>query len=50
MQGFFQDFIYLFEKDRTQTERGGRGRGETDPPAEHGALCEVQIQDPGIMT
>ena len=38
-------FIYL-----TERERAAEGEGEADFPAEQGAQCGTQSQDPGIMT
>ena len=48
---FFEDFIYLFDRE-TASESGNTSpeseKGRSRLPAEQGARCGVQLQDPGI--
>ena len=48
---FFKDFIYLFDRQRSQVGREtGRERGGSRLPAKQRALCGAPSQDPEIMT
>ena len=48
---FFKDFIYLFDRERSQVGREtGRERAGRRLPAEQRARCGTQSQDPEIMT
>jgi len=46
-------FVHLTVRERERVEAGGaagRGKGRSRLPAEQGAPCRTQSQDPGITT
>ena len=48
---FFKDFIYLFDRERSQVDgEAGREREGSRLPAEQRARCGTRSQDPEIMT
>lgn len=48
---FFKDFIYLFDREKSQVDgEAGREREGSGLPAEQRARCGTRSQDPEIMT
>ena len=47
----FKKILFIFERERMSRGKGkARGRGRSRLPAEQGAPCRTQSQDPEIMT